>query len=68
MNRTIVCKRNVIWANNAAAENAGLMTTSAVGFNDKSLYGNTELHVMPPLPPEVPRYGKKICRLASIPF
>ena len=26
--KTIVCKHNVIWANNAAAENAGLMTTS----------------------------------------
>ena len=28
MEKTIVCKHNVIWANNAAAENAGLMTTS----------------------------------------
>ena len=28
MEKTIVCKHNVIWANNAAAENAGLMRTS----------------------------------------
>ena len=28
METTIVCKHNVIWVNNAAAENAGLMTTS----------------------------------------
>ena len=34
MNITIVCKHNVIWANNAAAENAGLMTTSvAISFS-----------------------------------
>ena len=33
--KTIVCKHNVIWANNAAAENAGLMTTS-VAFSSSS--------------------------------
>ena len=34
--KTIVCKHNVIWANNAAAENAGLMTTS-VAFSSSSI-------------------------------